>query len=125
MNDSIAFVWVKFDFEGWHRWPAAPPHRAYLAHRHRHLFKCAVAVEVDNDDREIEFHDLLDLCVESAPGHELGAQSCEMIARRLLNEITRRVGPRRVIVSVSEDGEVGATVSNYIPHLPFVRGQAE
>jgi hypothetical protein len=64
---------------------------------------------VQHDDREVEFHDLLDFAREHFPGGELGAQSCEMLARCLGMKIARRF-QRAVEVTVSEDNEVGALV---------------
>lgn len=104
-------VIVRFTREGFHCWPDAPPHRAYLAERHRHLFHIEVALEVFEHDREIEFHDLLDFCRQQFPGGEMGSASCEQMAKRLAENITRRFSGRRVSVGVFEDGEVGARVT--------------
>jgi hypothetical protein len=104
-------VLVRFTREGFHQWADAPPHRAYLAHRHRHLFFVEVMVEVRRDDREIEFHDLLDYCRSLFPGGDLGGASCEQVARALWEAITQRYPGRRVTVGVFEDGEVGARVT--------------
>lgn len=106
---------VHFQVEGWHNWEGAPTHRAYLATTHRHLFYVTASVEVRQDDREIEFHDFLDFCKENFKGGQLGGQSCEMMARGLLEKITARFEGRAVIVKVFEDGEVGAVV-NYWPN---------
>ncbi len=112
MNDSLSLVstiaWVTCQFEGWHAWPDAPEPRAYLASPHRHLFKVLVELEVFHDDREIEFHDLLDFVRSQLPGPDLGARSCEMMAKALGHSILARFPGRDVLVSVSEDGEVGA-----------------
>ena len=109
MND--AEIIVRFTSEGWHHYPDAPMERAYLAYLHRHLFHVEASIEVLHDDREIEFHDFLDFCRAAFPTGRLGAQSCEMLARDLANKITLQWSDRRVIVSVFEDGEVGARVS--------------
>ena len=75
------------------------------------MFHVEAAVEVFQDDREIEFHDFLDACRAWFPGGEMGAQSCEHMAAGLISEITRAYPGRRVMVSVFEDGEVGARVT--------------
>jgi hypothetical protein len=100
-------VVVTFTAEGFHRWPGASPHRAYLATRHRHLFHVRVEVEASHSDREVECHDLRSFCLEAFPGGDMGSQSCEMIAEDLAQKVTRRFGERRVMVEVMEDGEVG------------------
>lgn len=102
-------IFVTFTVDGFHKWSDAPERRAYLRDRHRHLFHVRVETQVEHDDREIEFHDLLDDARANCPGGELGDSSCEMIGQRLgmyLSEKYRR--PFRV--AVSEDGEVGASV---------------
>lgn len=66
-------------------------------------------MQVKHDNREVEFHDLLDFVRSRFPGCELGGQSCEMMAQALGKETARRFG-RAVEVSVCEDGEVGAMV---------------
>lgn len=109
MNQSTIFV--RFQVPGFHRWPCATTHegREYLAAKHRHLFHVEVRMAVEHDDREVEFHDLLDTARALFPGGDMGARSCEHMARELGNEIARIYG-RAVEVSVVEDGEVGAVV---------------
>ena len=82
----MTFVVVTFTAEGFHRWPEAPAHRAYLAARHRHLFHVRVEVEAVHSDREIECHDLRDFCVEAFGGGDMGSQSCEMMAEELVQK---------------------------------------
>jgi hypothetical protein len=102
---------IRFAVEGWHRWPDAPPHRAYLAETHRHLFHVEVRLEVFHDDREVEYHDLLDFCREAFPGGDMGTSSCEMMAHALLQKVEENYPGRTITVSVFEDGEVGAIIS--------------
>lgn len=104
---------VRFRVEGWHNWNNAPTHRLYLSNIHRHIFHITAAVEVRQDDREIEFHDFLDFCKENFEGGQMGGKSCEMMARQLVDKITDRHKGRSAWVSVFEDGEVGATVTFY------------
>lgn len=104
-----ADIWVRFTVPGFHSWPEAPDHRAYLRNSHRHLFQVAVRTQVDHDDREIEFHDLLDQARADFPGGDLGRQSCEDMARGLATKLAAHYR-RPFEVSVSEDGEVGASV---------------
>ena len=103
-------IWVRFAVAGYHQWPEAPNHRSYLAMRHRHLFHVEARCQVDHDDREVEFHDLLDQARADFPGGHLGRQSCEDMARDLATKLAAHYR-RPFEVSVSEDGEVGAVVS--------------
>jgi hypothetical protein len=105
---------------GYHRWPDAPPHRAYLRTRHRHLFWFRVEVEVEGLDRVIECHDLAHFtrtAIGNAwhPGleqdHDFDTLSCEAIAETLATILHRRYNaPCRV--QVLEDNENGAMVSH-------------
>ena len=101
---------VRFTREGWHRWPGATPERMYLASSHRHLFFVEVEIEVKHDDREIEFHDLLDFCKAQFPTGDFGAASCEMLGAELGRTIQYRWPCRALTVGVFEDNEVGAKV---------------
>lgn len=107
-----AEIAVRARFVGFHAWPDAPPLRSYLASRHRHEFHVELRARVTHDDRQIEFHDLKDHLSESLPdrNEELGAMSCEMIARRLLDRLDDRYGDALLWCEVWEDGEVGARV---------------
>jgi len=103
-----AKIFVRFRKSGFHQWLQAPRRREYLAYRHRHLFHVEVACHVDHDDREIEFHDLLDFAEQNI---EIGGpRSCEHMARKLMEKLVAEYN-RPFEVTVSEDGECGATVS--------------
>lgn len=102
------FVVVNFRMEGFHCWPNAPEHRRYLRSKHRHVFHVRVEVEVGGNDREIECHDLLDACLDAFGGGDMGADSCEMMAESLADELISFYGDRSITVEVLEDGEVGA-----------------
>lgn len=104
-----AEIFIRFTFPGFHRWEGAPEHRSYLASRHRHLFGVEVKCLVYNDDREIEFHDLLEESKAFFSEPERGNQSCEMMARVLGEYLVSR-HQRSFTVTVNEDGECGATV---------------
>lgn len=111
MTDATIFV--RFTYPGFHRWAGAPAGRAYLADRHRHLFHVEVRMQVAHDDREVEFHDLID---EATALFDLlgvdgnfGSHSCEMLGRELGSKLAEHYA-RPVTVIVSEDGECGAQV---------------
>lgn len=115
----MSVIWVACQVVGWHNWADAPAHRAYLAHPHRHVFHVKVTIPVEHDDREVEFHDLLDWVHRQGlevigPGGQFGGQSCETIAARLADLVQREYG-RACEVEVSEDGECGAIVDTPAP----------
>lgn len=117
MENGNPKIWVEFKMEGFHNWPEAPDSRDYLRASHRHMFHVRVETEVTHDDREIEFHDLMDAArgqfpdIEHVNGRpDLGSMSCEMIARKIANGLAGLYA-RPFCVDVSEDGECGARVT--------------
>jgi hypothetical protein len=111
-------VWATVDLPGFHCWPTAPPRRAYLRDRHRHLFRVTAEVAVSHDDRDVEFHDLADLIrawwaaeSDGALARECGPKSCEALANELGAALAG--GPNLAVtrITVSEDGECGATIT--------------
>lgn len=110
---SSATIHIRFSQPGWHFWPGAPKHRAYLGVEHRHLFNVEVSMAVTHDDREIEFHDVRDVAAagfaELGTNGHMGGKSCEHMAR-LLGAKLASTYDRRVTVTVWEDDEFGATV---------------
>lgn len=107
-------IFVKWTAMGFHYWPGAVkhPHRKYLADRHRHLFHFRVEMDVMHDDRDVEFHDVLQYCkFVTSDSRDYGPMSCEAIARMLLERVNHKWPDRNASVTVSEDNECGATVS--------------
>ena len=99
---------------GFHAWPEARDVREYLSARHRHLFHYRVTVPVNHDDRDIEFHDLLDVVNDSSPltRREHGRSSCEHLAGEVAAAVFDAYPSTPwVIVEVTEDDEVGATLT--------------
>jgi hypothetical protein len=128
----MILIYCSFRLVGFHHFPKAPKEVSYLRKEHRHEFHFKVSVEVTHDNREIEFHTLkrdclniLEVLYTTNDYSELtfGAQSCEMIAAKLLAilvenkkydsypTIDERISihpvmqRRQIIVEVSEDGE--------------------
>ena len=120
MELNRTLITVRWEQPGFHWWSQATGNRKYLAFRHRHLFKYAFTTEVFHDDREIEFHDLQEhLTTFTARRNEHEGRSCEMLAEEIITEFTQFVNKgvdkkRFVKCSVSEDGEVEATVECYV-----------
>ena len=118
MTNPTRMIWVKFSREGIHKYPAAAtdPNLAdvsFLGYPHRHMFHFKVAIAVTHNDRDIEFI-LFKRWLESLYGDgiiQLDYMSCEMIAEALYAQINSRYPGRAVQISVSEDGENGATLA--------------
>lgn len=117
-------IWVTFEKEGIHRYPAAEtdPKLAtgdqydvsFLAFPHRHIFHFRVWISVFHDDRDLEFIQFkrwLEQLYSSTSGIlSLDYKSCEMIADDLYVQIASRYPGRSVWIEVSEDGENGCFV---------------
>jgi hypothetical protein len=114
-------IWVTFKKEGIHKYPAAldDPKLAtgdmydvsFLGYPHRHIFHFTVGVEVFHDDRDIEFIQFK-RWLESLYGDDIIAldyKSCEMISDDLAEQINTKYPNRKIEITVSEDGENGAT----------------
>ena len=100
-------IWVRTSFIGFHYWEGAPEEVEYLRSPHRHLFKVVLEVPVSHDNRQTEFHQLksqLDTFLQDSFTAHVVPYSCEQIAK----QVQLVFGASSV--SVSEDGECGATV---------------
>lgn len=114
-------IWVTFKKEGIHKYPAALDDLklatglwddvSFLGYPHRHIFHFTVGVEVFHDDRDIEFIQFK-RWLESLYGDDIIAldyKSCEMISDDLAEQINAKYPNRKIEITVSEDGENGAT----------------
>ena len=120
--ESKKFIFVKFQKEGIHCYPAAAtdPKLAtgdqydvsFLSSPHRHIFHFRVDISVNHADRDIEFIQfkrwLENLYIQGTL--QLNYKSCEMIADDLYAQITSTYSNRDVIIEVSEDGENGCRI---------------
>ena len=122
IDNASKMIWVTFRKEGLHKYPAAldDPKLAtgdeydvsFLGYVHRHIFHFKVSIEVFHDDRDIEFIQFK-RWLESlyADGTlQLDYKSCEMICDDLAQQINNKYPGRKLILTVSEDGENGATI---------------
>ena len=121
-------IWVTFQKEGVHCYPAAAtdPQLAtgdeydvsFLGTPHRHIFHFKVHIDVFHNDRDIEFIQfkrwLENLYKDSILA--LDYKSCEMIADDLYIQIASRYPNRAVWIEVSEDGENGCLIKYEISH---------
>lgn len=115
-------IFVTFQKEGIHCYPAAATDPAlktgdmydvgFLGTPHRHIFHFNVAIEVFHNDRDIEFIQFkrwLEF-LYSGGTLQLDYKSCEMLSDDLYNQIATRYPDRDITITVSEDGENGATI---------------
>ena len=105
------YIWVTYQKEGIHRYPDAPKGVEFLRNPHRHMFHFKVQIEVFHDDRDIEFilfkRELEGLYTDGTL--QLDYRSCEMMADDLADYIKINYPGRHLVITVSEDGENGAT----------------
>jgi hypothetical protein len=115
-------IWVTFQKEGMHKYPAALTDPAlatgdeydvsFLGYPHRHIFHFRVWIDVLHNDRDIEFIQfkrwLENLYKEGTL--QLDFKSCEMMADDLYLQIASRYPDRSIWIEVSEDGENGALI---------------
>lgn len=128
-------IWVTFQKEGIHKYPAALEDPAlatgdeydvsFLGYPHRHIFHFRVWIDVWHNDRDIEFIQfkrwLQNLYSSNNSAGDavlkLDYKSCEMIADDLYLQIASRYPDRAVWIEVSEDGENGCLIK-YETHQP-------
>jgi hypothetical protein len=122
MQHAQRKIWVTFQKEGIHRYPAAATDPllatgdeydvSFLANPHRHIFHFRVWADVVHNDRDIEFIQfkrwLENLYRDGTL--QLDYKSCEMMADDLYIQIASRYPNRAVWIEVSEDGENGALI---------------
>lgn len=121
-DQAKRMIFVTFQKEGMHKYPAAAtdPSLAtgdeydvsFLGTLHRHIFHFNVAVQVFHNDRDIEFIQFKRwLENQYSQGIlELNFKSCEMMSDDLFEIIASRYPDRDIEITVSEDGENGATI---------------
>ena len=119
MSEAKRQIWVTWQREGIHKYPAALTDPAladvqFLGYPHRHIFHFRVWIDVFHNDRDLEFIQFKRWC-ESLYNSDnsvlsLDHKSCEMIADDLYIQIAQRYPGRVVHIEVSEDGENGALI---------------
>jgi hypothetical protein len=121
-NAAKRMIWVTFRKEGIHRYPAAETDPklktgdeydvSFLGFPHRHIFHFNVGIQVFHLDRDIEFIQFKRWLenLYSSNILELDYKSCEMISDDLYDQIATRYPGRNIEITVSEDGENGATI---------------
>jgi hypothetical protein len=117
-----SFIYVTFQREGYHCFPEAATDPKYcsggfydvshLANKHMHYFYFKVWVEVNHNNRDIEFIQFR-RWLESLYANntlELNNSSCEMICENLYKEISKVYPNSEVRIDVSEDNINGAYI---------------
>jgi len=121
-KNAKRWIWVTFQKEGIHKYPAALTDPAlatgdeydvsFLGYPHRHMFHFRVAIKVTHNDRDIEFIQfkrwLENLYKDNVI--ELDYKSCEMMSGDLFDQIVAKYPGRDIKIEISEDGENGALV---------------
>lgn len=121
-DNAVRWIWVTFQKEGIHKYPAALTDPAlatgdeydvsFLGYPHRHMFHFRVAVKVTHNDRDIEFIQfkrwLENLYKDDVI--QLDYKSCEMMSDDLFDQIVVKYPGRDIKIEISEDGENGALV---------------
>ena len=121
-QNAKRWIWVTFQKEGIHKYPAALDDPAlatgdeydvsFLGYPHRHRFHFRVAISVTHNDRDIEFIQfqrwLENLYKEDVI--QLDYKSCEMMSDDLFDQISAKYPGRDVKIEISEDGENGAFI---------------
>ena len=119
MSEAKRQIWVTWQREGIHKYPAALTDPAladvqFLGYPHRHIFHFRVWIDVFHNDRDLEFIQFKRWC-ESLYNSDnsvlsLDHKRCEMIADDRYIQIAQRYPGRVVHIEVSEDGENGALI---------------
>ena len=121
-NATKRMIWVTFQKEGIHCYPAAlsdPKLKtgdeydvSFLGWPHRHNFAFKVGIQVFHNDRDIEFIQFKRWLENQYTNNviELNNKSCEMISDDLYESIATRYPNRDIVISVSEDGENGCEI---------------
>ena len=124
---SARVIWVTFQKEGIHKYPAAleDPKLAdvsFLGFPHRHIFHFRVWIDVFHNDRDVEFIQFKRWLEALYSGDQgilsLDYKSCEMISDDLYLQIAQRYPGRAVWIEVAEDGENGCLIK-YNTHRPY------
>jgi hypothetical protein len=118
------FIFVRFQKEGIHKYPAAltDPNLAtgdeydvsFLGYPHRHIFHFRVWINVQHDDRDIEFIQFKRWLESLYNGQgsvlSLDYKSCEMMSEDLYQQISQKYPSREIWIEISEDGENGSFI---------------
>jgi len=117
---ATRWIWVTFQKAGFHKYPAAETDDnlkdvSYLGNRHRHLFKFRVQIEIFHNDRELEFHQVLNYCESLLDSSiDIDYKSVEMLADDVYVQLAAKYPGRNMKIEVSEDGECGCLIEYHL-----------
>ena len=112
-------IWLTFQKPGFHYYPAAATEESledvsYLGNKHRHLFKFKVWIEIFHNDRELEFHQVLNFCEALFESQiDIDSKSVEMLSDDLYEQLAFKYPERNIKISISEDGECGCLIEYF------------
>ena len=113
------FVYCTLTKEGYHCYPGADTNSStatndrfdvsHLVNRHMHYFNFKVWVEVNHNDRDIEFIQLRRWIEDLYTGIlEVDNNSCEMISDKLYEQLCQRYPKSEIRIDISEEGINGS-----------------
>src|ERR1035437_4733684 len=109
ISKAAKWIWVTFQRAGFHRYPDAASNLqlqdvAYLGDKHRHLFKFNIQLEIFHNDRELEFHQVLNYCESLFDSTiDIDYKSVEMLADDVYVQLASKYPGRKIKINVSED----------------------
>jgi hypothetical protein len=76
------------------------------------MFKFNVQIQIFHNDRELEFHQVLNYCESlfATQAIDIDFKSVEMLADDLYVQLAAKYPERDMKISVSEDGECGCVI---------------
>lgn len=104
------YIFITTQFEGFHKYPTAPKKVSFLKTKHRHLFGVKIWIEVNHNNRDIEFlifKNQVNILINNS---NMNNSSCEMIANYLHNKIKLIYPNRKMKIEVNEDNENGCEI---------------
>lgn len=122
MESATRKIWITFQKEGIHKYPAAATEPAlatgdeydvsFLGYPHRHIFHFRVWIDVLHNDRDIEFIQFKRWLENLYKDRilQLDYKSCEMMSDDLYLQIATKYPGRTVWIEIAEDNENGALV---------------
>lgn len=104
---------VKASISMLHMWSNAPEGpQEFLKNSHRHVFKVRVILDVNHEDRDIEFFELQNNIKTWLSNFKSARDntdfSCEVLAMHVRDRVIERYGDGNMEIEVSEDGENAA-----------------
>lgn len=110
---AMRYIIIQFQIPALHCWPEAPQEVSFLRSPHRHVFHYKVWLNVNHNNRDLEFILLkgqMREWVKERYAGNAGHRSCEQLAEEL-GEYCFAQGWQPLSIEVYEDGENAGGVS--------------